>query len=115
MLLKSGWKAKVSAIKPRVYLLENEARQLVDKTFDEMRRLGRLKFTTKHTPFSFLVFVVWKNDAEGKRKGRAVVDIRKFNKIVLFDSYPLPLQSNIIANVQGCTHLAVLDAASFFY
>lgn len=31
------------------------------------------------------------------------------------DSYSLPLQSEIIANVQGCTHLAVLAAASFFY
>lgn len=26
-----------------------------------------------------------------------------------------PLQSNIIASVQECTHLAVLDAASFIY
>lgn len=34
---------------------------------------------------------------------------------MLSDSYPLPLQSEIIANVQGCTNLAVLDAASFFY
>lgn len=35
--------------------------------------------------------------------------------MVLPDSYPLPLQSEIIANVQGCTNLAVLAAASFFY
>ncbi len=31
------------------------------------------------------------------------------------NSYPLPLQSDIIANVQGYTNLAVLDATSFFY
>ena len=35
--------------------------------------------------------------------------------MVLPDSYLLPLQSQIIANVQGCTNLAVLDATSFFY
>ena len=35
--------------------------------------------------------------------------------MVVPDSYPLPLQSDIIATVQGCTHLAVLDATSFFY
>ena len=43
------------------------------------------------------------------------MDIRKLNDLMLPDSYPLPLQSEIIANVQGCTNLAVLDAASFFY
>lgn len=35
--------------------------------------------------------------------------------MVLHDSYPLPLQLEIIANVQGCIKLAVLDTASFFY
>lgn len=106
---------RVSAIKPRVYLLGNEACQLVDKTFDKMHRLGRLKFTTEHTLFSLPIFVIWKNDAKGKRKGRAIIDIQKLNKMVLSDSYPLPLQSEIIANIQGCINLAILDAASFFY
>ena len=91
MPLKLGWKAKVSAIKPRMYLLGNKACQLVDKTFDKMHCLGRLKFTSKHTPFSFFVFVVWKLDAEGKKKGRAVVDIQKLNNMLFPDSYPLPL------------------------
>ena len=113
--LKSGWETKVSAIKPRVYPLGKEARQLVDKTFDEMHCLGRLKFISEHTPFSFSVFVVWKLDAKSKRKGRAVVNMQKLNDMVLPNSYPLPLQSKIIANVQGYTNLAVLDTASFFY
>ena len=73
--LKPGWKAKVSAIKFKIYPLGNEACQLVDKTFDEMHRLGYLKFTFEHTSFNFLLFVFWKRDAVGKKKGRAVVDI----------------------------------------
>ena len=89
VLLKPEWEAKVSAIKPRVYPLRNEARQFVDETFDEMHRLGRLKFIYEHIPFSFPVFVVWKTDAEGKKKGRAVVDICKLNEMVLLDFYPL--------------------------
>ncbi len=44
-----------------------------------------------------------------------MVDIRKLNDLVIPDAYSLPLQSDIIASVQGCTNLAVLDAASFFY
>lgn len=44
-----------------------------------------------------------------------MVDIQKLNELVLLDSYPLPLQSEIITNVQGYTNLVVLDAAFFFY
>lgn len=43
------------------------------------------------------------------------MDIRKLNNLKLPDAYLLPLQSEIIANVQGYTNLVVLDAASFFY
>lgn len=59
--------------------------------------------------------MVWKTTSNGERKGRAVVHIRKLNELVIPNAYPLPLQSEIIANVQGCTNLAMLDAASFFY
>ena len=113
--LKPGWESKVSAIKPRVYPLGIDNRRLVDETFDELQRLGRLKYTTSPTPFSFPVFVIWKTAANGEKKGRAVVDIRKLNDLVIPNAYPLSLQSEIIANVQGYTNLAVLDAASFFY
>ena len=113
--LKPGWETKVLAIKPRVYLLGIEARYLVNETFDEMHHLSRLKYTTLHTPFSFPVFVVYKINAKREKKRRAVVDIRKLNDLVVPDAYPLPLQSDIITSVQGCTNLAVLDAASFFY
>lgn len=56
--LKPGWEARVSMIKPKVYSLGNENRQVVDEIFDEMHRLGRLKFITEHTPFSFPIFVI---------------------------------------------------------
>ena len=97
--LKPGWEAKVLAIKPRVYPLGNDARGLIDDTFNELHQQGRMKFTSDPMPFSFPVFVVWKSDSEGKKKGRAVVDIGKLNDLVLPDSYPLSRQSEIIANV----------------
>ncbi len=111
--LKMGWESKVLAIKPQIYLLGNEARHVIDNTFDEMHRQGRLEYITDL--FSFPVFVIYKTDSHGKRKGRTVVDIRKLNNLVFPDSYPLPLQSEIIANVQGCSNLAVLNTTSFFY
>lgn len=99
--LKHGWEAKISTIKPKVYPLENKARQLIDETFDKMHHLSRLKFTSEDNPFNFLVFVIWKTDTEDKKKGRAVVDVQKLNEMVFPNSYPLLFQSEIIANVQG--------------
>ena len=113
--LKPGWETKVSAIKPRVYPLGINSQRLVDETFDELQCLGCLKYITSHMLFSFPVFVIWKTAANGEKKGQAVVDIRKLNDLVIPDTYPLPLQSEIIANVQGYTNLAVLNVASFFY
>ncbi len=50
-----------------------------------------------------------------KKKSKVVVDIQKLNEMVLPDSYLLPLQSKIIANVQRYTNLTVLDIVLFFY
>lgn len=97
--LKPSWKSKVLFIKSRVYPLDNNARCLVDNTFDEMHKQGHLQFTTDLTLFSFPVFIIWKTDVQGKKKSRAVVDICKLNEWVLSDSYFLLLQSEIIANI----------------
>ena len=112
--LRSDWESKVSG-KAKVYPLGIRDREVVDKTFDEMHRQERLQFTSQPTPFSYPVFVVWKTLPDGSRKGRAVVDIRGLNDLILPDAYPLPLQGDIIASMQGCTHISVLDASSFFY
>lgn len=58
---------------------------------------------------------MWKNLPNGERKGRAVVDIRGLNDLIIPDVYPIPLQTNIIANLLEYTHISVLDAVSFFY
>ena len=44
-----------------------------------------------------------------------MVDIRGLNDLIVPDVYPVPLQSDIIARLLGCTHLSILDAMSFFY
>lgn len=43
------------------------------------------------------------------------MDIWKLTNLVIPDIYPLLFQSEIIANVQEYTNLAILDTASFFY
>lgn len=60
-------------------------------------------------------FLVWKLGPLNNKKGYAVVDITKLNKLVVSDSYVLTLQANIITSVQGYTNLAIFDTVFFFY
>ena len=50
-----------------------------------------------------------------QRKGRAVVDIRNLNDLILPNVYPASVQSDITTRLLGYTHLSILDAISFFY
>lgn len=97
--LKLGWETKVLAIKPKVYTLGIDSEWLVDETFDELQRLSCLNYIASYTPFSFPVFVIWKTTVNGEKKGRAVVNIRKLNNLIISNAYPLPLQLEIISNV----------------
>ena len=101
--------------KCRVYPLGTEDKKVVNETFDDMHRQGRLKWTNSPTPFSYPVFVVWKSLPDGTRKGRTIVDIRVLNDLMVPNAYPVPLQSDIIADLRGCSHISVFDANSFFY
>ena len=114
--LRDDWQSRLpSGNRAKIYPLGIKAREVIDKTFDEMHRQGRLEFTTQATPFSYPVFVVWKTLPDGERKGRGVIDIRGLNDLIVQDVYPVPLQSEVIARLIGCTHIAVMDAMSFFY
>ena len=112
--LRQDWQTKVLG-KAKIYPLGTQDRNIIDKTFDEMHVQGRLDWTKDATPFSYPVFVVWKTLPDGTKKGRAVVDIRGLNSLIVPDAYPVPLQAEIIGSLVGCSHISVLDASSFFY
>lgn len=65
-----------------------------------------MEFTNEPTPIAYPVFVVWKTitkeDGSTTRKARVAVDIQGLNKITMPDSYPLPRQSDTIAEVKDC-------------
>lgn len=93
----------------KVYPLGQRDREVVDSTFDKLHAQGKMHFTSQPTPFSYPVFVVWRETSEG-RKGRAVVDIRGLNDITEADTYPLPLQGDVIASVAGFPFISTVDA-----
>ena len=102
----------------RVYPLGIEDRAFVDETFDKLHQQGKMEWTRSSTPFGYPVFVVWRTvikDGKPVRKGRAVVDIRGLNKIVVSDAYPMPTQADITAAVAGCKYISVIDAMGYFH
>lgn len=98
----------------KVYPVGHRDREVIDATFDKLHEQGKMHWSTQPTPFSYPVFVVWKDTPNG-RKGRVVVDIRELNKITENDTYPLPLQSEIIALLLGYSYLSTIDAVGWFH
>ena len=50
-----------------------------------------------------------------ERKDRSIVHIRDLNNLLIRDTYPVPLQSNITVNFREYTHISIFDVFSFFY
>ncbi|POS82631.1 hypothetical protein EPUL_004731, partial [Erysiphe pulchra] len=98
----------------KVYAAGREDKEIIDKTFDKLHEQSRLYWTKIATPFSFPVFVIFKN-SNGVIKGRPVIDIRALNHIAIPDAYPIPTKMDIIAAVSGCKYISTIDCASFFY
>ena len=81
--LVENWEKKYKPGQARIYPVGKADQELIDKTFDELHRQKRLRWTTQSTPFSFPCFVVWKRVSETEKKGRVVVDIRALNHITM--------------------------------
>ena len=86
--LKEGWQDKVKG-KAKVYPLGIKDREVVNREFDKLHKQGRMSWTNEAIPFSYPVFVVWRTVGK-ERKGRAVVDIRGLNQLIVPNAYPLP-------------------------
>jgi len=97
----------------RSYPLGREEQAIIDKTHDKLHEQGRMEWVDGPTPFALPVFVAYRN-LNNERKGRAVVDLRAVNRASVPDSYPLPLQHEIIESIRGKKFLTVIDASKFF-
>ena len=55
-----------------------------------------------------------KEDASGKNKWRIVAHFRKFNEIIVGDSFPLPLISEILDTLENSKYFSTIYCASGF-
>jgi hypothetical protein len=49
------------------------------------------------------------------RKGRAVINIRELNRAAITDTYPIPLQLDIISDILAYKYISIVDGTDFFY
>lgn len=99
----------------RVYPVSQKDKDVIDETFDKLHKQRKMEWSSQPTPYSYPVFVVWRQLPDGSRKGRVVVDIRGLNKITESDSYPLPLQSDITSAVAGFPYISTVDGNGYFH
>ena len=58
--------------------------------------------------------MVWKDTKDGP-KGRPIIDVRALNKIIVLNTYPIPLQTDILAEIASYLYIIIVDYYSFFY
>ena len=85
----------------RVYPVSQKDKEVIDEAFDKLHQQGKRTWSNQPTPFSYPVFVVWRNMPDGSGKGRVVVDIRGLNKIAESDGYPLNTSLNSCVRTFG--------------
>ena len=102
------WEEKFKAGNAKVYPLGPKDRKIVNTEFDKPHCQGRMNWSSP-MPFTYLCFVIETTKADGTCEARTVVDIRLLNKITLPNSYPMPSRANILADLQGATHILTVD------
>lgn len=96
--LINNWQVKIFD-KFKVYSLKTEKRKIINKTFDKFHQ-QKNEMNYRIYVFFYFVFVTWKTSND-VRKERTVVDIKNFNKLIVFDFYFLSLQSDFINDLKS--------------
>lgn len=112
--LVDGW--QTAKLNRHRYPVSKRDEACIDEVFDHLHATDRMEWPSgsEVSPFALPVFVV-RRTVHGQDKGRPVVDLRPVNKVAVPDSYPLPLQADVMASIHGKRWLTVIDATKFFY
>jgi hypothetical protein len=103
----------------RIYKLEIKNQTVIDKEFDVLHDLSKMKWASKSTSYAYSIFVVWIITHLMKksftRRERMIVDIRELNKIFEHDVYSMSLQSDILNKIQKCSYISIMNCTTFFH
>ncbi len=87
---------------------------MFDKKYDVLYKKDCIDYVDKVSSIALLVFVVW-CIVKDVKKGRAVVDLRSLNRMVVLDVYFLFLQQEIIDFIRRKKYIIVVDISNFFF
>jgi hypothetical protein len=103
----------------RVYKLEIENQTIIDKEFDVLHVLRKMKWALESIFYAYSVFVIWTTThlmkKSSSRRERVIIDIRDLNKISKHDAYFMLLQSNILNKTQRCSYISIMNCITFFH
>ena len=77
---------------------------LIDKTIEELLQKGFIRPST--SPYAFPIVMAPKKDGTK----RMCIDYKPLNKIMIRDSYPLPLIDDCLEKLEGQRYFTTLDA-----
>lgn len=104
--------AKPVYVKP--YRIPYAQKAEVEKQVGDMLRAGVIEET--RSPWSSPILIVpKKNDANGNKKWRLVIDYRLLNKQVEDDKFPLPNITEILDSLSGAMYFSHLDLSQGYY
>jgi hypothetical protein len=103
----------------RVYKLRIEDQTIIDKEFDVLHSLNKMKWAFESTSYAYSMFVIWiithLMRKSLTRRERMIVEIRDLNKISKHDVYSMFLQSNILSKTQNCSYISIMNCTTFFH
>jgi hypothetical protein len=102
----------------KLYKVPANERVIIDAALDKIYSQNKFEWITKPTSYIFPIFVAWRTFYKNGiliRKGRAIVDIRKFNKAAVSDIYPISLHFDIIRIIFNYKYINVINKIDFFY
>ena len=101
-------------IRQKPYKLSPTDLEFLQPTVESMLQAGVLQASS--SPWASPVFVVYRQHHEkSKAKPRKVVDYRRLNATVPYDSYPLPDIHQLLDSLQGAKFFGALDLKSGFW
>jgi hypothetical protein len=92
--LKKNADSESAKLLYKSYKIPSNERVIIDTALNKLYNQDKFEWIIKPISYIFLILVAWRTlykDGILIRKNRAVVDIRKFNKTAISDTYPIPL------------------------
>ena len=94
----------------RPYRCSAEDKKEIEAQVQKLLKAGLISEST--SPFAAPVTMVNK---KGEGRSRLCVDLRQLNKLVIPESYPMPLIEDLIEQAAGCVYFSVFDINSAFW